>query len=155
MKELPNKSNRAVTLRILLICAVVPLGACFAIQPLVLAVVALIVLLRWARRRRSYTHGSAYLATRKDFERTGMLEEGKGFILGRALPERPPFIRSVIDLFRLPWDQSELACSNLRAAVFGARFSTRPLLRLKRYVHLLICIPLVREKAWDISSPTS
>jgi type IV secretion system protein VirD4 len=138
MKALLNKLNEAGTKRILLISAVVLLGAAF---PLLMAFIAFVALLRLARRGRTSTHGSAYLAGRKDFENAGLLMDGKGFILGRALPERPPLIRSMIDLFRLPWNQSELAFSNFRAAVFGASYATRPLLRLKRYVHLLIVAP--------------
>jgi type IV secretion system protein VirD4 len=137
-KELP----RPIVLRVLFISAILVLVAGLAIHPLILAVVAFVILLRYrARRRRSSTHGSASLATRSDFERAGMLAEDRGFILGRALPERPPFIRSAIALFRLPWNKSELACSNFLAAVFGASFAGQPLLRLQRYIHLLIVAP--------------
>jgi type IV secretion system protein VirD4 len=147
-------SSRPVVLRIVLISAIAAvLVICLAVQPLLLAGIAFIVLLRCVRRRRSSTHGSAYLASRKDFEKAGMLEEGNGFILGRALPERPPLIKSVIDLLRMPWNKSELACSNLKAAVLGARFSGQPLLRLKRYVHLLVVAPAGAGKGVGLIIP--
>jgi hypothetical protein len=134
MKALQDNSN-ATTLRILLISGIVALASGLAMFPVLLPVVAFIVLLRWrAGRRRSSTYGSATLATRADFESAGMLND-KGFILGRALPERFPLrFGMVLDLFRLPWSQSQRACSNLLATVFRA-FSGQPLLRLQRYVH--------------------
>jgi type IV secretion system protein VirD4 len=153
MKVLQITENNAPTLRVLFISAVTALVIGLVMKPVLLAPVAIFILLRCIRRRQSTTFGSAELATRKDFEKAGMFVEDKGFILGRALPERPPFFRSVIDLFRLPWNKSQAACSNFLATLIGARFSTRPLLRLQRYVHLLIVAPAGAGKGVGLILP--
>jgi len=130
------------SLRVLLISGVVVLLITLAFTAAVfLGVIALVVLKRACTRRRSATtFGSATLATRTDFHNAGLLGE-KGILVGRAMPERFPFLKGLIGLFRMPWAQSELACTNFLAAVIGASWSDRPLLRLPRSVHTLVCAP--------------
>jgi type IV secretion system protein VirD4 len=155
MNASQNKSNGATRLRILLIFAilVLPVGL-FVISPLLLIPLVFFVLLAWRGGRRGgpTTHGSARLAEHDDLEKNGLLNEDRGFIVGRALAERRRLIRVLFELF-LPRIKSELALSNLKTAVLGKRHSRRPLIRLQRYVHLLFVAPAGAGKGVGIILP--
>jgi type IV secretion system protein VirD4 len=111
--------------------------------PLVRTVVIVVLVLRLLRIRAttgSFNFGSARFAEPKDLQQRGLLK-GKGLILGRALPERPRLLKSIWQLYTLPWKNSQEANFRMRAALLGRGMGATSLIRTREYVHLLTISP--------------
>jgi type IV secretion system protein VirD4 len=117
--------------------------------------VAVSVFLRWwGRRPPSDTHGSARWAERSELQGSGMLS-GRGLILARPLPQRPPLWQSVKDLFRAPLGRSRFVWRQMLAALLGARWEPPPpLIELRRLGHLMAVSPTGGGKGVSLVIPT-
>jgi type IV secretion system protein VirD4 len=144
---------RAAILVGLLVLPVVAIGSSDRGLLFLLFFVAFILVRRWLNRPTvSANFGTAKLATRFNLKDAGYLK-GHGLLLGRALPERPPLLRSLVDLFRAPWAESESVVRHFAAAVLGPFCSGRPLVHVPRHVHLLTVAPAGAGKGVSLILP--
>jgi type IV secretion system protein VirD4 len=92
-----------------------------------------------ARRATSTAYGSARLASYEDLQ-AGLLGS-RGLILGRAIGKKASVFRALLKLFTAPFTESKAASDYMICALFGLPEPEAPLIRLRRFVHLLAVAP--------------
>lgn len=118
---------------------------------LMAGVAALDRLKRW--RGSGWAHGTARLASAGDLFEAGLLD-GEGLILGRTGYAAPVTrARALRTLFFAPREQSEAACRLFLATFLGRRWAAPPLIRLKRFVHIVTFAATGRGKGVSVLVP--
>jgi type IV secretion system protein VirD4 len=134
----------AAACRILLILACGVTGFGLAMLSLRFPVIGLLVLgyaawRRFGRRTVTDSYGSAATASLSQMEQGGLMCD-EGLILGRCMADPPSPAAAVSGLFS-PRIRSELACLTFFSALFGGKWLSNRLIRVRDYVHLLTCSP--------------
>ena len=135
-----------------LIAGLVLIACLFPAAGLLMAGVAALGKLKgW--RGSGWAHGTARLAAMHDLFEGGLLD-GEGLILGRtgyaAAPTRMQAFKS---LFLAPRERSAAACRLFLSRIFGPKWASPSLIRLRRFVHVVTFAATGRGKGVSVLVP--